>query len=87
MIPKANPLHSIPTIKKDSKVVLPLGDPSKSPEVVNQHQKQQIPTAEAMEQTQIEPQMSILTLTYEEFYQWRQVLGQYKKEIRATITS
>jgi hypothetical protein len=48
-------------------------------------QQIKLPTAETMEtieqNTQFHMKKRILKMTYEEFYQWRQVLGQYKKEL------
>jgi len=45
-----------------------------------------LPTAEQIECSEVPPPRTF-TLSYEEFYQWRQVLGQFKQSIQKESAS
>jgi len=81
-----------PTIQQhnpspSSKIILHHSHPILSPgEPIKQSEQENLATAEELELSQKEfNQPNILTMTHEEFYQWRQVLGQFKHELSKTI--
>jgi hypothetical protein len=74
------PLPSNPIILQQLKTILPPGEP------VKQSEQESLPTAEELEANQKQfSQPNILTLTHEEFVQWRQVLGQFQSEVSKAI--
>jgi hypothetical protein len=74
------PFDITPTISKSLKENLNSGEANKSPEP----ESLKFPTAEEIEQEKY-PSQRVLTVTNEEFYQWKQILGNYKKIIRKNI--
>jgi hypothetical protein len=74
------PSPSNPIILENSQPNLPPG------ERIKQSDQENLATAEELELNQKEfNQPNILTMTHEEFYQWRQVLGQFKNDLSKTI--
>jgi hypothetical protein len=67
-------------ISKSLKEDLQVGEQNKKPE----HESLKLPTPEEIEQEKY-PAPRVLTMTNEEFYQWRQILGTYKKIIKKNI--
>jgi hypothetical protein len=56
------------------------GDQPNNHDLENQ-QMNKLATAEQIQCSEVQPPR-IFTLSYEEFYQWRQVLGQFKQSIK-----
>jgi hypothetical protein len=82
--PTASPTAT--TISPNSLIGFKCGERSNSPDPANlvQQQQRQLPTAEEI-QGEEPPKERVLTMTNEEFFQWRQILGAYKKQIQSTI--
>jgi hypothetical protein len=71
------------TISPNSLIGFKSGERSNSPALANLEQ-QPLPTAEEI-QGEEPPKERVLTLTNDELYQWRQVLGAYKKQVQSSI--
>lgn len=74
------PSYSSQTILQVLPTALQHGELVKSHDLENQ-QLNKLPTAEQIQCSEVPPPRTF-TLSYEEFYQWRQVLGQFKQNIQ-----
>jgi hypothetical protein len=71
------------TLLESSAIASTHGGVSSSPGFVSQ-QTPNLPSAEEMLAAQ-QPKKRILTLTYEELYQWQQILGKFKKNMKESL--
>ena len=74
-----SPCNSNPATLQNSPGILQHGEHFKFPVLEN-------PTVETILSSKV-PSPRILTLTAEEFYQWRQVLGQFKQSLQKELKS
>jgi len=74
------PSYSSQTILQVLPTALQHGDLVNNRALENQ-QMNKLPTAEQIQCSEVPPPRTF-TLSYEEFYQWRQVLGQFKQSIQ-----
>jgi len=79
-IQQAKPSYSNQTILQALPIALQHGEPVSNLVLENQ-QPNNLPTAEEIQCSEVQPPRTF-TLSYEEFYQWRQVLGQFKQTIK-----
>jgi hypothetical protein len=68
---------------ESSTTVSTCGGVSSSPDFVSQ-QTPSLPNAEEILAAQ-QPKKRILTLTFEELYQWQQILGKFKKNMKESL--
>lgn len=74
-----NQSHSTTTLSPNSLIGFQSGDQCKVQDPVKQ-----LPTVEEILAAEVPPSRT-LKITHEEFYQWRQVLGAFQKNVQSTI--
>ena len=80
--------HTIPqlVLSHTNLIISPISQPvSKSGEKSSSPANVKLPTADEMLEGQPPNQPRILKMSYEEFYQWRQILGTYKKQMKTQL--
>jgi hypothetical protein len=78
-IPQRTPSPMNPTISTYSQAVSKPGEASSKQDPVK------LPTPDEILEAKPPSQPRILKLTSDEFYQWRQILGMYKKQLKTQV--